>query len=102
IADITHKLGKHFISGGVEGGKGQVLTLLNDKDCPLIGEIFPMTPEELEFRSKGMIGVLGPAPSTIASIQAAEVMRILLYKEEVKSHLIFIDLKNSIFQSIEI
>lgn len=104
ITETANSIGKPCVVGGVEEWHGQVVTLVNTLLSPVIfSDIFPLSCEEIEKRSGHKPGVMGPTPSTIASIQAAEVIKLIISnRESWKSKMITIDLLNSIFNTIEL
>lgn len=61
-----------FIYGGVDGFSGMVTTLM-PPETPCFDCIFPK-----DVKKKGIIGVIGPAPGIVASIQAMEAIKIIL------------------------
>ncbi|MCX7965813.1 MAG: HesA/MoeB/ThiF family protein [Syntrophorhabdaceae bacterium] len=61
-----------FIYGGVDGFSGMVTTFLPPK-TPCFDCIFPR-----DVKKKGLIGVIGPSPGIVGTIQAMETIKIIL------------------------
>ncbi len=70
IASVKMKI--PFIYGGVDGFNGMVTTFVPG-ETPCFHCIFPY-----EAKKRGTIGVVGPAPGVVASIQAMEALKIIL------------------------
>lgn len=102
LDDLAKKMGAGLCSGGVSGWKGQVVTLANNKpDAMKLSDIFPFPSSDSSMLPCEINGVMGPAASAIASIEASEVVQsLLLPKQERFSRLISIDLSNPFFSSI--
>jgi adenylyltransferase/sulfurtransferase len=64
--------------------------VLNYKDGPTLRCLYPEPPHPLEVPSCEEAGVIGSIAGTIGSMQATEVIKIILEKEEVLSGKLFI------------
>lgn len=73
---IALDIGKPLVHGGVSEFQGQVMTILPKKSACLEC-IFPQGKEEFETR-----GVVSPAVSIIGSIQAFEVLKLVLNQDD--------------------
>ncbi len=74
LAEAAHRLGIPFLHGAATGWWGQVSTFMPDSALDLkaiYGDRKTRDPAEIAM------GVLGPAPSVIASLQAFEAIRLL-------------------------
>lgn len=77
VNDSCVAYGKPLIFGSVLKFQGQV-TLLNYMDGPCLRCIFPTQPDSRHLPSCSETGVIGVVPSTIASIQVTEALKVLL------------------------
>lgn len=75
VSDTSKALGKACVIGGVRGFIGQLTTQL--PDGPFYRDIFPDIPERCGIAPCASIGVLGPVPGVIASLQATEVIKLI-------------------------
>ena len=64
--------------------------VLNYKNGPTLRCLYPEPPHPLEVPSCAETGVIGSIGGTIGSMQATEVIKIILEKEEVLSGRLFI------------
>lgn len=80
IDKFSKKLGKAFVHGSIQEFEGQV-SVFNYKGGPSYFDLFPETPEEVTL-PKGVMGVL---PGVIGSLQAVEVIKIIVGIGEVLS-----------------
>lgn len=75
VSDTAKALGKACVIGGVRGFIGQLTTQL--PDGPFYRDLFPDIPERCGMTPCASIGVLGPVPGVIASLQATEVIKLI-------------------------
>ncbi len=75
IATLCRELGKPCIIGGVNGWEGQVITGMPGGTDYL--DIFPEPADAEGFTPCSLGGVLGPLPGIVASVQAAEAIKVL-------------------------
>ena len=75
VSDTARTLGKPCVIGGVRGFVGQINTQL--PDGPYYRDIFPDIPESCGLTPCSAMGVLGPVPGMIASLQATEAIKLL-------------------------
>ncbi|MDE6295497.1 MAG: ThiF family adenylyltransferase, partial [Muribaculaceae bacterium] len=72
IEQECRRFGKSLCSGGVKGWTGQVITVL--PDTASLSQIYP---EMVHQEHIDNLGVMGPTPAVIASIQASECIKFL-------------------------
>lgn len=94
---ISQRLKIPYIYGGVDGLNGMITTFVPDEtacfEC-----VFPQTK-----RQKDEIGVVGPSPGVIASLQVMEVLKLILGMEGVlKNRLLFFCGQDMRFEEIKI
>ena len=75
VSDTARTLGKPCVIGGVRGFVGQITTQL--PDGPYYRDIFPDIPERCGLTPCSAMGVLGPVPGIIASLQATEAIKLI-------------------------
>ncbi len=80
IDQITKKQGKAFVHGSIGEFEGQV-SVFNYKGGPSYSDLYSETPKE----SNLPIGVMGVLPGIIGSMQACEVIKIIVGEGEVLS-----------------
>ncbi len=80
IDRVTNKLKKPFVHGSIEEFTGQV-TVFNYRGGPSYSGLYPDTSDETTMPQ----GVMGVLPGIIGSLQACEVIKIVLEKGEVLS-----------------
>ncbi|TAL77604.1 MAG: hypothetical protein EPN88_02495 [Bacteroidetes bacterium] len=89
INDACVMLNKPIVYGAIHKFSGQLM-VLNYKGGPTLRCLYPEPPHPLEVPSCAEIGVIGSIAGTIGSMQATEVIKIILEKEEVLSGKLFI------------
>jgi molybdopterin/thiamine biosynthesis adenylyltransferase len=95
IASVKMKI--PFIYGGVDGFNGMVTTFIPG-ETPCIHCIFPY-----EIKKRGTIGVIGPAPGVVASLQTMEALKIILgMKGLLKGRLLYFSGVEMSFREIKI
>lgn len=75
VSDTARSYGKPCVIGGVRGFIGQLTTQL--PEGPYYRDIFPDIPEQCGLTPCSALGVLGPVPGVIASLQATEVIKLI-------------------------
>ena len=75
VSDTARAHGKPCVIGGVRGFIGQITTQLPQGTC--YRDIFPDIPEQCGLTPCASLGVLGPVPGIIASLQATEVIKLI-------------------------
>ena len=75
VSDAARKHGKPCIIGGVRGFIGQITTQL--PEGPFYRDMFPDIPESCGLTPCSTLGVLGPVPGVVASLQATEVIKLI-------------------------
>jgi len=102
INDIAVKLGKPWIYGGAVGTSGMTMTILPN-ETPCLRCVFEASPGPGEVGTCETAGVLGPAVQLIASMQAAEAIKILAGKREtINRELFSIDLWDNTSRRVKI
>lgn len=84
INDASVITGKPLVSGAIYKFFGQV-SVYNYKKGPTYRCIFPEQPEEDELPNCSTIGVIGIIPGIIGTLQANEVVKIVLDKDDTLS-----------------
>lgn len=77
INDTCVELGIPLVSGAVSGFEGNAMTVIPHKG-PCYRCIFEAPPSEGAVPSPDEVGLLSPVPGVIGTIQAAEVMKLVL------------------------
>jgi len=85
INDVTVELGLPWIYGGCVGAEGQSMTILPGQ-TPCLRCLMPECPAPGSTPICDTAGILGPIVGVIASIEAAEAMKILSGNLEAVSH----------------
>lgn len=75
VADTARELRRPCVIGGVRGFVGQVTTQL--ADGPRYRDLFPDIPDPCGLTPCSALGVLGPVPGIVASLQATEVIKLI-------------------------
>lgn len=75
VTDTARRFVKPCIIGSVKGFIGQITTQI--PEGPSYRDIFPDIPKQCDLTLCAPIGVLGPVPGIIASLQATEVIKII-------------------------
>jgi molybdopterin-synthase adenylyltransferase len=98
VAEAAHRLGVPFIHGAATGWWGQVSTFLPDSPLTLAaiyGVRRSRDPAEIAM------GVLGPAPSVIGSLQAFEAIRLLSGRQPAYANrLLFFDGESGVAEMV--
>ena len=89
INDACVILNKPIVYGATHKFSGQLM-VLNYQNGPTLRCLYPEPPHPLEVPSCSETGVIGSIAGTIGSMQATEVIKIILKKEEVLSGKLFI------------
>jgi molybdopterin/thiamine biosynthesis adenylyltransferase len=89
INDACVILNKPIVYGAIHKFSGQIM-VLNYMNGPTLRCLYPEPPHPLEVPSCAEIGVIGSIAGTIGSMQATEVIKIILGKEEVLSGKLFV------------
>ena len=82
-------LNKPLVYGAVDRFSGQ-MTVLNHKNGPTLRCLYPEPPHLFEVPSCADTGVIGPIAGIIGSMQAIEVIKIILERKDVFSGRLFI------------
>lgn len=96
LSVACEKLSKPLVHGGVEGYRGQVMTILpNSKK---LTEIFDgQNPQAEVFR-----GIIAPIVSIIGAIQANEVLNLVLGKEVLSNKILMYDVETNESRRIDL
>jgi adenylyltransferase/sulfurtransferase len=102
INDAAVKLGKPWVYGGCIGSFGQSMTIIPGQ-TPCLRCVFEAAPNPGEAGTCETAGVLGPIVNVVASIQAAEALKLLAGQADaVNRDLITIDLWDNTMRRIKI
>ncbi len=100
INDACVKYGKPFVYGSICEFEGQV-SVFNYQEGPTYRDLYPYPADIRKFSQSA--GVIGAVPGTVGSIQAGEVLKIILGNQPVLSgKLLLIDLLQGTFRKINI
>ena len=103
IDNVTRRLGLPCCIGGVAGWRGQVVMLSGSGDSLRYGDIFSRPDADPSMMPCEIEGVMGPAASTIASLQAAEAVKWLIADEaDRRPVMISVDLSAPLFNVMEL
>ncbi|MCZ2341975.1 MAG: ThiF family adenylyltransferase [Bacteroidales bacterium] len=89
INDVAIKQNKPWVYGGAVGTEGMTMTILPG-ETPCLQCVFEKSPGPGEVGTCETAGVLGPIVSLIASMQAAEALKILAGKTEAVNRELFL------------
>jgi molybdopterin-synthase adenylyltransferase len=102
INDAAVKLGKPWVYGGCIGSYGQSMTILPG-ETPCLRCVFEAAPNPGEAGTCETAGVLGPIVNIVASIQAAEALKLLAGKRDtINRELIYVDVWDNTTRRIKI
>jgi adenylyltransferase/sulfurtransferase len=102
INDAAVKLGKPWVYGGCIGSYGQSMTILPG-ETPCLRCVFEAAPNPGEAGTCETAGVLGPIVNIVASIQAAEALKLLAGKRDtINRELIYVDVWDNTMRRIKI
>src|SRR5262245_23945728 len=102
INDVAVKSGKPWVYGGCSGSPGQTMTILPG-DTPCLPSGVDAAPGAGEAGTCETAGVLGPIVNIIASLQAAEALKILVgQREQISRELIYLDLWDNVIRRIKV
>ncbi len=102
INDAAIKLGKPWVYGGCIGSLGQTMTILPG-ESPCLRCVFEAAPGPGEAATCETAGVVAPAVSVVASLQATEALKLLAGRREaVNRDLIYIDVWENTYKKIKI
>jgi adenylyltransferase/sulfurtransferase len=101
LNDACVKLGKRWIYAGVIGMFGMVMPVMPGSG-PCLRCAFPQQPPPGALPTSTEVGVFGPAPILIASLQATEAIKLLLGDESGVGRLTTFDVWHRGFARIEI
>ena len=78
VTDAAHRLGKACVLGGISQYNGQLFTQMpDDNQMSMYRRIFGDKPADGNIMPCSTGGILGPLPGVIASLQAAETIKII-------------------------
>jgi adenylyltransferase/sulfurtransferase len=102
INDAAVKLSKPWIYGGCIGSYGQSMTIIPGQ-TPCLRCVFESAPNPGETGTCETAGVLGPIVNIVASIQAAEALKLLAGKPEaINRDLVYVDVWDNTTRRIKI
>jgi molybdopterin/thiamine biosynthesis adenylyltransferase len=76
LNDVAHKLGKPWVYGGCIGAEGQTMTIIPG-ETPCLRCLVSDAPPPGTTPTCDTAGILGPIVNVVASLQAAEAIKIL-------------------------
>lgn len=100
LQDFCRKNGLPLSTAGVTGWNAQIFTYIPDSTD--YEEIFPKPEDNNGILPCSIAGIIGPTAQLAASIQAAEIIKLLLNIGNKKSQLITVDLLKSSFLRMEV
>jgi adenylyltransferase/sulfurtransferase len=102
INDVAVKHGKPWVFGGCIGSHGQTMTILPGR-TPCLRCVFEAAPSPGEAGTCETAGVLGPIVNIVASLQAAEALKILTGRlDKINQDLICIDVWDNAQRKIKV
>lgn len=104
LNDVAILLNKPLVSGCALRWEGQ-LTVYHypgDPQCPCYRCIFPTPPDPSMVTNCNDGGILGPVVGVIGSMQALEVIRVILGKPNFAGKMLLLDADNGRFQTIQL
>ena len=102
INDVAVKLGKPWVYGGCIGSHGQVMTIIPGR-TPCLRCVVESGPPPGMAPTCETAGILGPTVNIIASLQAAEALKILTGQlDAINRELIMIDVWDGTFKKLKI
>jgi adenylyltransferase/sulfurtransferase len=102
LNDAAVKLGKPWVYGGCIGSHGQTMTILPGQ-TPCLRCVFEAAPAPGEAGTCETAGVLGPIVNVIASLQAAEALKILAGRPDAVSRdLVYVDVWDNVLRRMKI
>lgn len=101
VTDVCVALGVPYCLGGVAQYKGQVMSW--NKGALCYRDIFPESADRNDYMPCSLGGVLGPLPGIIGSIQASEVIKIIVgIGTPLYNRMLLIDALNMDFQIVRL
>lgn len=102
VNDAAVKLAKPWVYGGCIGSLGQTMTILPG-ETPCLRCVFEAAPGPGEAATCETAGVVAPAVSVVASLQAAEALKLLAGRRDaVNRELVYIDVWENTYKKIKI
>ena len=102
INDAAVKLGIAWVYGGTVGAEGQSMTILPG-ETPCLRCLMPECPPPGSMPTCDTAGILGPVVGVIASIEAAEAIKILSgNRQAVSRHLTVVDLWDNRLRQVDV
>jgi molybdopterin-synthase adenylyltransferase len=102
LNDSAVKLNKPWVYGGCIGSHGQTMTILPG-NTPCLRCVFEAAPAPGEAGTCETAGVLGPVVNIIASLQAAEALKVLTgHPEQVSRELVYVDVWDNVYRRIKV
>ncbi len=102
INDVAVKTGKPWVYGGCIGSHGQVMTIIPG-ETPCLRCVIESSPPPGMAPTCETAGILGPTVNIIASLQAAEALKILSGQTAaINRNLIMIDIWDGTFKNLRI
>lgn len=96
---LCKELSKPCCIGGVEGMRGQLITILPGDER--YADLFPDMPDDPGLTPCTVAGVLGPAAGVVASMQAAEAIKFFVGAQLCRHKLFDFDLASMRFDTLQ-
>jgi adenylyltransferase/sulfurtransferase len=102
LNDAAVSLNKPWVYGGCVGSQGQTMTIVPG-ETPCLRCLFPAAPAPGDAATCEVAGVLGPIVSVVASIQAAEAIKLLVGDQaHLNRSLVYIDIWENTWRRFDI
>lgn len=101
INDVALKHRIPWVYGGVIASTGMTLTIIPG-ETPCFRCFSPAIPGPQDVATCDTIGVIGPAPLIIGSLEAVEALKLLVGAKEINRQLLIIDVWGSSFDRVTI
>jgi adenylyltransferase/sulfurtransferase len=102
INDLCVKSNRPWIYGAVIGSTGLCMTII-PQDTPCLRCVFEEAPPPDMNPTCDTAGVIGPAVNVVASLQAAEAIKLLIGKrEQINRHLVHLDVWTGRFMNMNV
>ncbi|MCP4400839.1 MAG: thiazole biosynthesis adenylyltransferase ThiF, partial [bacterium] len=100
INDVSLKHNIPWIYGGVISCTGMTMNIIPGK-TPCFRCFSPGVPQAQDIATCDTVGVVGPAPFIIGSLESVEALKILVGADEISRHLLIIDVWRNNFDRLD-
>lgn len=101
VNDLSVSRGLPWVYGGVIMSSGMTMTFVPGKG-PCLRCVFPEMPSPGSTPTCDTVGVLGTAVGVVGSLEANEVLKLIVEPETRNRGLLTIDLRSLVFESVDI